>query len=314
MPYNNSPVVGRGNAAACAAAPVNGVDERGVARAAACVVGALEAHVAHPTLYVVPVNQTLAYHAAVPGVSFYALRYYTGSPHGTLVHPTLLVAPTCGSAYRMGTPAGSLRITCGGGSHFGRLGHDPQWVIDVSSSATLTVTRLAAPALHLTSTQGFFATPLRLSVTGALSGAVVTYTARNGTARGCAVSASRPTVLRASSTGTCVVSASEATSTNYRSTTTSATVTIWRGTPAPLVITSLVGSVSHPLALTTRGGAPGAIVTYAVVRGSASSCALLTHPARVRAGSKGTCRVTASEAVSASWRATSSASTVVVFR
>ncbi len=81
------------------------------------------------------------------------------------------------------------------------------------------------PTLVVSSTKGFFKTPLRLTTTGGAGSGAVTFSVANGTAKGCAIVNG---ALTSTSEGTCLVTATKAASGNYAQAT-SATTTVTIG-------------------------------------------------------------------------------------
>lgn len=76
------------------------------------------------------------------------------------------------------------------------------------------------PTLVVSSTKGFFKTPLKLTTTGGAGTGAVTFTVVNGTAKNCAIVNG---TLKTSSQGTCIVTATKAASGNYAQATSAAT-------------------------------------------------------------------------------------------
>ncbi len=68
------------------------------------------------------------------------------------------------------------------------------------------------PTLYVSSTKGFFKTPLKLTTKGGAGSGAVTFTVVNGTAKSCAIVNG---ALKTSSMGTCIVTATKAASGNY---------------------------------------------------------------------------------------------------
>lgn len=91
--------------------------------------------------------------------------------------------------------------------------------IDASFSITA-VTGTAQSALTLTSVSGYEGVPLTLTTSGGSGTGAVTFSAADGTASGCAVTS---TTLSATSTGTCLVTATKAGDTTYLPVSSSAT-------------------------------------------------------------------------------------------
>ncbi len=91
----------------------------------------------------------------------------------------------------------------------------------VLTGATATVTvGQPQPTLVVSSTKGFFKTPLKLTTTGGAGTGAVTFTVVNGTAQNCVIVNG---TLKTSSKGTCIVTATKAASGNYAQATSAAT-------------------------------------------------------------------------------------------
>jgi len=80
---------------------------------------------------------------------------------------------------------------------------------------------------------------------------------------------------------------------------------------APLVVSSVTGTVGTALNLTTTGGSGTGAVSYTVTNGTASGCSL--NGSALSATSAGTCVVTATKAGDTTYVAASSAATNVTF-
>ncbi len=91
--------------------------------------------------------------------------------------------------------------------------------IITTATATVTVGQ-PQPTLVVSSTTGFFKTPLKLTTTGGAGTGAVTFTVANGTAKNCAIVNG---ALTTSSQGTCIVTATKAASGNYAQATSAAT-------------------------------------------------------------------------------------------
>jgi hypothetical protein len=114
------------------------------------------------------------------------------------------------------------------------------------SSAATTVTLAPANQATLTvsSTSGTINTALTLTTSGGSGTGAVTYAVVSGTATGCTVNGTGPYTLTATTSGTCLVTATKAADTNYNAATSAqATVTLfgtkyWTGTSASATVTS----------------------------------------------------------------------------
>jgi hypothetical protein len=127
----------------------------------------------------------------------------------------------------------------------------------VSPPTTVTFTSIAHAPLVVVAASGSVGTRLKLATTGGSGTGAISYTVTDGTASGCAVSATTPYVLTATSAGTCVVTATQASDGLHASTMSSpSTLTL-----EPVVVSARVDSVSsttYDVSLNQRGLSPGA--------------------------------------------------------
>ncbi|HXQ59738.1 MAG TPA: hypothetical protein VN799_06555, partial [Acidimicrobiales bacterium] len=99
---------------------------------------------------------------------------------------------------------------------------------------------------------------------------------------------------------------------NYNTSFGSDTASVGKADQATLIVTSTTGTYLTPLTLTTSGGSGTGAVTYSVVNGTASGCAITAIPPfQLTSTSAGTCLVTATKAADANYNATFSAQTTV---
>ncbi|MCR1781429.1 hypothetical protein KVF89_02695 [Nocardioides carbamazepini] len=181
----------------------------------------------------------------------------------------------------------------------------------VSQPFTLTVAKAGQAALALTSLNGTAGTPLTLTSSGGSGTGAVTYSASNGTATGCAVTSGQLTTT-STTAGTCTVTVTKATDPTYLAISSPPTTVTLRQTQAPLIVTSLNGTVGTPMPLTVTGGSGIGAVTYTVTNGTATGCAIAALA--LSTTSPGTCIVTATKGQDATWKARSSAPTAVTMR
>ncbi|MDQ6526589.1 right-handed parallel beta-helix repeat-containing protein [Nocardioides sp. LHD-245] len=181
----------------------------------------------------------------------------------------------------------------------------------VSQPFTLTVAKAGQAALALTSLNGTAGTPLTLTSSGGSGTGAVTYSATNGTATGCTVTSGQLTTT-STTAGTCTVTVTKATDPTYLAISSPPTTVTLRQTQAPLVVTSLNGTVGTPMPLTVTGGSGTGAVTYTVANGTATGCAIAALA--LSTTSPGTCIVTATKGQDATWKARSSAPTAVTMR
>ena len=111
------------------------------------------------------------------------------------------------------------------------------------TNGALTIGKAAQAPLAVTSTAGTFGTPLTLTTSGGSGTGAVTFAVVNGTGSGCAISGSGPYTLNSTVAGTCLVTATKATDTNYlaiSSAQTSVALTV------PVATTTAVASTTGP--------------------------------------------------------------------
>jgi hypothetical protein len=94
----------------------------------------------------------------------------------------------------------------------------------------------AQAELVVSSTQGTQGTPLALTVTGGSGSGSVSYTVANGTATGCAISGGN---LSASTSGTCLVTATKAADSSYTAVSSSQTTVTLIGRPGVPTINAI---------------------------------------------------------------------------
>ena len=179
----------------------------------------------------------------------------------------------------------------------------------VTQDLTITLTRTSQAPLTLTSTSGTYGSGLTLTTSGGSGTGAVSYSAVDGTASGCSLTAG---VLSVSSAGTCLVTATKAGDANYNPTSSpQTTVTFAKADQTALAVTSTSGTFGSALTLTTSGGSGTGDVSYAVLDGTASGCSL--NAGLLSVSSAGTCLVTATKAADANYNPTSSPQTTVTF-
>jgi len=176
-------------------------------------------------------------------------------------------------------------------------------VIAKATQATLTVSaNITTDAYPYT--QALTLTPSGGSGTGAVTSAI----ASGGTASGCSLSTSdlSPTIT-ATSSGTCLISITKATDSNYNAATSaSITFTFTKASASTLTITTTSGMYTQTLTLQTSGGLSSASDTFSVTSGPCTvSGSTLTPTAN------GTCYVTAYRAADTNYTATTSSSTAI---
>ena len=179
----------------------------------------------------------------------------------------------------------------------------------VTQQLTITLNRTDQAPLSLTSTAGTYGSGLALTTAGGSGTGALSYSAVDGTASGCSVSAG---VLSVSSAGTCLVTATQAGDANYNSTSSpQTTVTFAQADQAALSVTSTSGTYGTGLTLTTSGGSGTGAVSYSVVDGTASGCSVTAGVLSV--SSAGTCLVTSTKAGDGNYNSASSPQTTITF-
>ncbi|HEY5438509.1 MAG TPA: hypothetical protein VIJ99_06390 [Acidimicrobiales bacterium] len=238
----------------------------------------------------------------IPAGSYQTYALGSATPPGTIVFAT--TTPSVCTVSGTGLVAVLSAGTCG-------LTADalatPHYADSGTTPFTLTIAKANQAALTVTSTSGTYPTSVSLTTSGGTGTGGVTYTVVNGTATGCSVSGA---TLNFTSAGTCLVTATKATDTNYNAISSAqTTVTIAKGNQAALTITSTTGAYPTSVSLTTSGGTGTGGVTYTVVNGTATGCSV--SGATLSFTSAGTCLVTATKAFDSGYNAISSAQTTV---
>ena len=137
---------------------------------------------------------------------------------------------------------------------------------------------------------------LSMSTSGSVGSGAITYAiASGGNATGCALSNSSNTAtITASTSGTCLVSATIAADAYYNAATSSAlTFTFSKANQSTLAISSTSGSFGTPLTLTTSGGSGSGSVGFSYAAGT-TTCTLLSGV--LTPAATGTCLVSATKA------------------
>jgi hypothetical protein len=178
------------------------------------------------------------------------------------------------------TSAGSCRVTAT---------RDADNVFDSRSSAstTITIDRIAQPALSVATTTGDLVTGIIVAVNGGGGTGSVTTTVTSGTAN-CTLTAG---LVTARNFGTCSLSLSKASDTNFLSASSTVTLTFAKAIPA-------LGTVSSPLSsalgtgitLAYTGGTGNGTVTYTLVSPGTAGCSITNGVLNATSGGK--CLVT----------------------
>jgi hypothetical protein len=161
-----------------------------------------------------------------------------------------------------------------------------------SSAASLTVSKASQDSLVVTPTSGVYGSSISLSTSGGSGSGVVTYAVTSAGSAGCSISGGN--VLNANTPGTCTVTATKATSTNYLVATSSVTtITFARQSQAPLSIATTNGDLYTGIIVSVLGGSGTGTVTSSISSGTAN-CTLTSGVVTARA--VGTCALTVTKA------------------
>lgn len=154
---------------------------------------------------------------------------------------------------------------------------------------------------------------LSMSTSGSSGTGAITYSiSAGGTASGCTLSNSTASAtLTASSSGTCLITATIASDTNFAAaTSTAATFTFNGSVQSALSISSTTGSYGTPLTLTSSGGSGSGAISFTYAAGT-TTCSL--SGSTLTANGVGTCLITATKASDANYQQISSSQTTVSF-
>ena len=187
---------------------------------------------------------------------------------------------------------------------------DTNYLSASSSATTVTLGAANQAALVVSNVSGTYGTGLTLSTSGGSGSGAVSYVVTNGTATGCAISAS---VLSATSAGTCLVTATKAADSNYNAASSVLkTVTFAKASQSALTVTSTSATYGDSLQLAYSGGSGTGAVTFTIAAsGTASGCSI--NSGVLTALSAGTCIVKVSVAGDANYLVATSANTTVTF-
>ncbi len=184
---------------------------------------------------------------------------------------------------------------------FKRLSVSLEFEIVPTVPGTLTVPSLADAA--------YGDPPIALTVV-TNSPAPVTFTSSN-TAVATIASQGDTAQITIVGVGATTITISQEAITGFTSTSATRTLTVNKGSQAPLTISSITGVIDTPLALTTSGGSGTGAVTFTLEGSSSAGCTLSV--AQLSRSTAGTCGVVATKAETNLYLATSSAVTTVTF-
>lgn len=169
-----------------------------------------------------------------------------------------------------------------------------------SSTATLTVTQASQATVTLTSTSGTYGTPLTLAASGGSGTGAYSYAVTSAGTAGCSISAGS---LNSTSPGTCTVTVTRASSTNYLSASSAATVvTFGKMSQAALSVATTAGDLYTGIIVSVLGGSGTGSVSTSVSVGSAN-CSLSSGVVSARA--VGTCVLTVTKAADSTYQSES---------
>ena len=174
---------------------------------------------------------------------------------------------------------------------------DADGATSTTSNFTITISQVSQSNLTLTSTSGTYGSDLTLSVSGGSGSGAVSYVATTSGTAGCSVIGGN--ALRATSPGTCTVTATKAASGMYSTVSSSATtVTFGKRTQTPLAVSTTSGETVSGITVETTGGSGTGAVTSSVTSGTAT-CTLTSGV--VTARTAGTCSLTVTKAADSTY-------------
>ena len=198
------------------------------------------------TLTVTAANQNLTYTASPAVVDTSAVSGLLGTDAATVTSATYsytgisgtiygpsATRPTSAGTYSVTPSAATLNFTSGLAANYSG---SYTYVV-----GTLTIAKANQLALTVTSTTATYGTALTLTSGGGSGLGAVSYTVANGTATGCAVPGG---VLSSTSVGTCMVTATKASDTNYLAASSAATAVTVNTAPA-LTVTAGTQSLTY---------------------------------------------------------------------
>ena len=175
-----------------------------------------------------------------------------------------------------------------------------------SAAATFTINKSSQAALSITNTTGTYGSGLTIGTSGGSGSGAVTYSLDSLGTAGCSVGVSTG-VVTFTSAGTCTVTATKASDTNYNSIfSSSTTITINKATQGALSISTTAVTYPNTLSLATTGGGGSGVVTYVVNSGSCTVAGATLTPT-----GSGSCSVTATKAADTNYLVVSSTATTI---
>jgi hypothetical protein len=175
-----------------------------------------------------------------------------------------------------------------------------------SSVATLvTFSKDTQNTLTLRDNSGDLDTGITLSVSGGSGTGAVSYSVTSGSAN-CSITSG---VVNARFAGSCTLTSTKASDTNYLQKQITNTLTFIKATQSPIQVASTSGTYGTPIQLTTTGGSGSGALSYAVSDTGSASC--VVNGTQLTFTSAGTCKVTATRDADNVFDARSSASTTI---
>lgn len=227
--------------------------------------------------------------------------------------PVVNYAITSGSLYGLDTLTGALSRVSGedAGTYAITAGnlYNANYAITLAP-VNFTITQIAQESVLLTTTNGVYATGLTLGVSGGSGTGTYSFAVTTVGTAGCSITSG---VLNATSAGTCTVTATRASSTNYLvSSSTATTVTIIKATQSVVLLTSTSGTFNTNILLAASGGAGSGGYSFGVSDAGSAGCSLAMGPS-LTSSSAGSCTVTVTRAGDGNFESRSSVATLVTF-
>ena len=242
-------------------------------------------------------SPTVGFGDAVPTISPSYATFVNGDA------ANVITGLTCATAYTTATAVGATPSTsCSGAS---ASNYSISYV-----AGSVTVVRQTQAALSLASDAFDYGTTLTLTGAGGSGGGDYSYSLSSSGTAGCSRSGA---VLSASSTGTCTVSVTRDSSTNYEPKIQLFTIVVNPGDQSLLMIDDVSGAYGSALSLATSGGSGTGAVSYTVTAAGTAGCSLAVNGTDLVATSAGTCTVKATKAASANHKTLSTSDVTVTF-
>lgn len=238
---------------------------------------------------VAPTGVTLTY-GDTSGLNLTTLTFTGGSGTGSLIFSTSTSG--CSIASNVITSTNNAATTCVVATN--KAG-DSNYSASASVNLTITITKAAQASLTITTTSATYATTLSLQTSGGSGGGAVSYSVVSGV---CTIAG---TTLTPTGAGTCVISATKATDTNYTAISSSnTTVNIARGSQSTVSISNSTSiSYSGTLTLSATGGSSSA--TGYVFATSTSGCSVSGGVLSTTLGATSTCAISAYKVGDSDW-------------